>query len=134
MTFLLLVPTILAMVTLAAHYARYGFLSLAFVLVASLALLFFPKRWVARTMQVILVLAAIEWVTVLYDVASERAMDGRDSRKSGIILGGTAAFTLAAALLYQTPRLKKRYARDAGPTTPATPQAAAHPTSSESAV
>ncbi len=109
MTFLLLLPTVLAVITLAAHYARYGFLALAFVLVSSLALLFFPRRWVARTMQVLLVFATIEWVTVLYDVASERAMDGRDSRKSGIILGGTAAFTLAAAALYQTPRLKRRY-------------------------
>lgn len=140
MTLLFLLPTVLAMCTLAAHYARYGFLALAFVLVASLALLLFPKRWVARTMQVILVLAAIEWVTVLYDVASERAMDGRDSRKSGFILGGTAAFTLAAAALYQTPRLKRRYASSTtidptriDPTTPATPPAAAPPTSSGSA-
>lgn len=119
MTFLLLAPTIIALITLAAHFARYSLYPLSGALVALLALLLIPRRWVARTMQLVLLVAALEWVTVLYDVAQERAMDGRDARKSGIILGGTALFTLAAAALYQTPRLRKRYASPATPT-PAT--------------
>lgn len=110
MTFLFLLPTVLAFLTIGAHYARYGFYPVTAVLIGLLPLLFVPRRWVARTMQVILVLMAIEWVSVLYDVASERAMEGRDSKKSGFILGGTALFTLAAAGLYQTPRLRRRYA------------------------
>ena len=110
MTFLLLTPTVLALLTLAAHFARYGYYPLSFVLVMTLGLLIIPRRWVARTMQIVLCVAALEWTTVLYDVAQQRAMDGRDSRKSGFILGGTAAFTLLAAALYQTPRLRRRYA------------------------
>ncbi len=110
MTFVLLLPTILAMLTLGAHYARYGLYPLTFALIAMLGMLFIRRRWVARVMQVALCIAALEWGTVLYDVARERAADGRDSRKSGVILGGTALFTLLAAGLYQTPRLRRRYA------------------------
>ncbi len=110
MTFLLLTPTVLALLTLAAHFARYSFYPLSFVLVMLTGLLFIPRRWVARTMQIVLCFAVLEWTTVLYDVAQQRAMDGRDSRTSGFILGGTAAFTMLAAALYQTPRLRRRYA------------------------
>lgn len=118
MTFLLVLPTILALLTLAGHFLRYGLYPLTVVLVALLPLLLVERRWVARVMQVVLLIAALEWVTVLKDIATERAMDGRDSRKSGIILGGTALFTLGAAVLYQTPRLRRRYApREKAPRT-----------------
>ena len=120
MTFLFLMPTVVALLTLAAHFARYSFYPLSLVLVLMLGLLLIPRRWVSRTMQVVLCLAVLEWTTVLYDVAQQRAMDGRDARKSGVILGGTAAFTLLAAALYQTPRLRRRYATREAITTTAT--------------
>jgi hypothetical protein len=71
--------------------------------------LLIDQRWVARVMQVVLVFAAFEWVLVLRSVIQERVVDGRPYRKSVFILGGTAAFTLLAAGLYQTPRLRRRY-------------------------
>ncbi|MBL0169493.1 MAG: hypothetical protein IPP90_02030 [Gemmatimonadaceae bacterium] len=109
MTFLLVLPTILALLTLGAHFARYGLYPLTALLVALLPLLFIGRRWVARVMQVVLCIAAVEWVAVLNDLVTERVMEGQDYRKSVFILGGTALFTLAAALLYQTPRLRRRY-------------------------
>lgn len=109
MTFLLLLPTVLALLTLGAHYARYGLYPLTLFLLLMIGLLFVKRRWAARTLQVILCIAAFEWGGVLYDVARERAMEGRDARKSGIILGGTGLFTLLAAGLYQLPRLRRRY-------------------------
>ncbi|MCC6431985.1 MAG: hypothetical protein IT354_13825 [Gemmatimonadaceae bacterium] len=109
MTFLLLLPTVLALLTLGAHYARYGLYPLTLFLLLMIGLLFVKRRWAARTLQVILCIAAFEWGGVLYDVARERAMEGRDARRSGIILGGTGLFTLLAAGLYQTPRLRRRY-------------------------
>ncbi len=117
-TFLLVLPTILALLTLGAHYMRYSLYPLTLLLVLLIPLLLIERRWVARVMQVVLLVAAVEWVSVLRDVATERAMDGRDSRKSGIILGATALFTLGAAVLYQTPRLRRRYApREKAPRT-----------------
>jgi hypothetical protein len=109
MTFLLILPTILAVVTLGAHYLRYGLYPLTAVLVAVLPLLFIGRRWVARLMQVVLVIAAVEWVTVLNDIIKERVMEGQPYQKSVFILGGTALFTLFAAVLYQTPQLRRRY-------------------------
>jgi hypothetical protein len=109
MTFLLVLPTILALLTLGAHYLRYGLVPMALLLVVLGSLLLIDKRWVARLMQGVLLLAALEWILVLRSVIQERVVDGRPYRKSVFILGGTAAFTLLAAGLYQTPRLKRRY-------------------------
>lgn len=109
MTFLLVLPTVLALLTLGSHYFRYGLYPLSAVLVALLPLLLIKRRWVARLMQVVLCVAALEWVTVLNDIVKERLMEGQDYQKSVFILGGTALFTLIAAVLYQTPRLKRHY-------------------------
>lgn len=81
----------------------------ALLLLLLLSLLLLEMRWVARLMQVVLVLAAFEWILVLRGVIQERVVDGRPYRKSVFILGGTAVFTLLAAGLYQTPRLKAHY-------------------------
>jgi hypothetical protein len=113
LTFLLLLPTVLALLTLAAHYARYGLYPLTIGLVALLGLVLVRRRWAARVLQVVLCVAALEWGSVLYDVARERAADGRDARRTGRILGGTALFTLFAAGLYQTPRLRRRFSAPA---------------------
>jgi hypothetical protein len=109
MTFLLVLPTILAILTLGGHFLRYGLYPATIIFVGFLPLLVIDRRWVARTMQVVLVIAAIEWIGVLNDVTKEREMEGRSPVKSVFILGGTAAFTLFAAALYQTPRLKRRF-------------------------
>jgi hypothetical protein len=116
MTFVLLLPTILAILTLGGHFLRYGLYPATIVLVGLLFLLMIDRRWAARTMQVVLVIAAVEWIGVLNDVVKEREMEGRSPVKSVFILGGTAAFTLFAAALYQTPRLKRRFSNDPIPT------------------
>lgn len=86
-----------------------------------LPLLTIDRRWVARLKQVVLVLAAIEWIGVMSDVAREKAMEGRNPAKSIFILGGTALFTLVAAGLYQTQRLRQRYSNAPIPVPTSTP-------------
>jgi hypothetical protein len=121
MTFLLILPTILALLTLGAHFLRYGLYPISILLVGLLPLLMIDRRWVARLMQVVLVVAAIEWIGVMNDVAREKAMEGRSPAKSIFILGGTALFTLVAAGLYQTPRLRQRYSNTPIPVPTSTP-------------
>jgi|APMI01.1.fsa_nt_gi hypothetical protein len=118
MTFVLLLPTIIAILTLGGHFLRYGLYPVTIVLVGLLFLLMIDRRWAARTMQVVLVIAAVEWIGVLNDVVKEREMEGRSPVKSVFILGGTAAFTLLAAALYQTPRLKRRFSNEPIPIVP----------------
>jgi hypothetical protein len=108
-TFFLVLPTILALLTLGGHFLRYGLYPVTILLVGLLPLLMIDRRWVARLMQVVLLIAAVEWIGVLKDVTREKVMEGRSPVKSVFILGGTAAFTLLAAGLYQTPRLRRRY-------------------------
>jgi hypothetical protein len=109
MTFLLVLPTIIAFLTLGGHFLRYGLYPATILLVGLLPLLVIDRRWVARLMQIVLIIATIEWLGVLSDVTREKTMEGRSPVKSLFIHGGTAVFTLAAAGLYQTPRLRKRY-------------------------
>ena len=58
----LYVPVVLSLVVLGAHFMRYGdtlFVAGALLLIV---LLFVRQPWVARLMQVVLVLGALEWV------------------------------------------------------------------------
>ena len=103
------IPVVLSFVVLGAHYMRYGS-SLAVVGVAVLmALLFVRQPWVARLLQVALVLAAIQWVHTLYDLAQLRIAFGEPYTRLAVILGTVAAVTLCSALLFQSKELKKIY-------------------------
>jgi hypothetical protein len=112
MTFLLVLPSIVAVITLAAHYARFGAYFVSVLLLALLPLLLIDRKWVARMMEVVLALAALEWVLILVDVIGQRNIENRDFSKTAIILGATALFSLVSALLYETPRLRRRYHPD----------------------
>lgn len=106
---LLYIPIVLSFVVLGAHYLRYGS-SIAVVGVAVLMVLLFVRQsWVARLMQVALVLAAIQWVHTLYDLAQLRIAFGESPTRPVIILGTVAVVTFCSALLFQTKTLKDTY-------------------------
>jgi hypothetical protein len=126
MTFLLLLPTILASLIMAAHFLRAAgdpriqgaslLILLDYVLlILALALpllLLIPARLVRRIMQVYLTLAALDLLWTGYDIVQQRRASGDpDVVAPGVIMACVAAFCLLAATLYQTPRLKARYAR-----------------------
>jgi len=109
MTFLLYVPIILSLLVLGAHFLRYeSFIGVAVSLVL-IGLLFIRQLWVARLVQVALVLGAAEWVRTLIALAQARAAMGQPATRMIIILGVVAAVTLCSALLFQSTRLKKMY-------------------------
>ena len=57
-------------------------------------LLFVPRTWSARLLQLGLVLGAGEWVWTLASVAQVRQMMGGPWIRMAVILGVVAAFTL----------------------------------------
>jgi len=88
---------------------RYGN-SLGVVGAAVLIVLLFVRQpWVARLMQVVLVLGAIGWVYTLYDLAQVSVAFGEPYTGLVIILGTVAAVTLCSALLFQSKELKRIY-------------------------
>ena len=91
---------------------RVGAPYLMVVPLAVLVLLFWPKRWIARLAQVTLVVGALEWLRAMAGYVSVRMELGMPWTRLAIILGGVALFTLLSALVFQIPRLRRRYQLD----------------------
>jgi hypothetical protein len=96
---LLYVPVVLSLVILGAHFLRYG---------NSTGV----RPWVARLMQVVLILGALEWLRTLYELAQVRAALDQPFTRMSIILGVVAAVTFCSALLFQSQALKRIYRLD----------------------
>jgi len=109
---LIYVPVVLSLVILGAHFMRYdNSIGVAGSLLL-IALLIVRRPWVARTMQVVFILGALEWVRTLYELVQERAAYGQPFGRMMVILGIIAAVTFCSALLFQSPPLKKIYRLD----------------------
>lgn len=109
MSGLQLLPVILSLTILAAHFFRAGNLPMVVVAFVLLGLLVIRRRWVARLIQVALMLGAVEWARTLVTIASMRARAGEPVRRLIIILGCVSLATAASAFVFQTARLKARY-------------------------
>lgn len=109
---LLYVPVVLSILVLGAHFLRGGSMIAVFVALVLIGLLFLRRPWVARLVQAVLVLGALEWLRTMYELAQIRAMLGQPYGRMLVILGIVAAVTLCSALLFQTPALKDVYRID----------------------
>jgi hypothetical protein len=106
---LLYIPVVLSFLVLGAHFLRDGKSIGVFVALILILLLFVRRPWVARLVQVALVLGALEWLRTMYELAQIRAMHGLPYGRMLAILGIVAAVTLCSALFFQTRALKDVY-------------------------
>lgn len=105
----LYVPVVLSLVVLGAHFMRYGDTIFVVGALVLIALLFVRQPWVARLMQVVLVLGALEWLHTLYGLVQMRAALGEPYSRMLIILASVAAITACSALVFQSKTLKRVY-------------------------
>jgi hypothetical protein len=108
-TVLLLLPVVLSLAVLGAHFFRAGSTAGVAAAVLLLLLVAVPRRWGARVVQIALLAGAVEWVRTLVRLARERAAAGQPAARLVVILGGVALVTALSALLYMTPTLRRRY-------------------------
>jgi len=109
MTALLYIPIVLSLVALGAHFLRYGNDLGVTAAVVLIGLLFLRRAWVARLVQVALVLGTIEWLWTMYTLVQMRAVQGAPATRMVLILGAVALVAFGSALLFQTKRLKRAY-------------------------
>jgi hypothetical protein len=109
MNVLRLVPVILSAVLLAAHFSRANQTGLAIVCLLFPFLLLIKRRWVAIVFQVLLLLAAMEWIQTTLRIVHIRQSNGEAWTRLVIILGSVALFTALAALVFETKKLKQRF-------------------------
>ena len=108
---LLYIPVVLSLVALGAHFMRYGNSIGVFAALLLIGLLFIRRPWVARLMQVVLVLGTLEWLRTMYELGHMRALHGQPYGRMLVILGVVAAVTLLAALLFESKWLRQIYGR-----------------------
>lgn len=104
-----LFPVVLSLVVLGAHFLRAGNISLLAAVVVLLALLAVRRPWAARTLQVALVIGALEWCRTLFSLALERIARGEPVVRLVIILGAMAMVTVMSSLLFETATLRRLY-------------------------
>lgn len=109
MVLLRLMLPILACVLLAAHFFRADQLALAVASALLPLLLAVPRAWAARTMQVALVIGAIEWLRTLAEFAAVRISMGQPVLRLVAILVAVALFTAASALVFRSAGMRARY-------------------------
>ena len=109
MSVLALLPVGLSILVLAAHFFRAGHFVLFAAALALLALTAIRKPWAARTLQVVLVLGAFEWVRTMFRFVSERQLEGRPFMRLAVILTAVALLSALSALLFRTKALRARY-------------------------
>ena len=104
-----LLPVVLSLLVLAAHFLRSGgAVAVLFVLMV-MGLLLVRRGWVSRVVQVVLVVGFLEWVRTLMVLISVRRAAGESWTRMAIILGTVAMITLASALIFRLPAVKRRY-------------------------
>jgi hypothetical protein len=106
-----LLPAILSALLMAAHFLRAGHLGLVLLCLAAPLLLLVPRRWAGVLIQVLLVLAAAEWLRTMAAIIVERQQRGEPFRAVIYILGSVALWNVVAALIFFLPAPRRRYGR-----------------------
>ena len=109
MNLIRLLPVILSFLLLGAHFYRSGNVILTSLCIAVLLLLILRKHWVPRLFQVLLALAALEWLWTLYGMAAMRIAWNQPWTRLAVILIGVALFTLLSSLVFRNDRLRTFY-------------------------
>ena len=109
MTALYLLPAILSVLLLAAHFLRESNFLVVVGLLALLPVLAWRARWVAVLARCTLWLGALVWLFTLVRLAAFRLRLGEPWLRMALILGGVAAFTALSALVFSAPILRAWY-------------------------
>ncbi|MBI5196694.1 MAG: hypothetical protein HZA10_10295 [Nitrospirae bacterium] len=109
MNFIKLLPVILSLLLLGAHFLRGRLWVLVLTAVIMLVFLLIRRRWSARLVQIFLVIGGLEWVRTLISLAEMRQAEGGPWMRLAIILGGVAVFTICSALVFRFKSLRERY-------------------------
>jgi uncharacterized membrane protein len=107
--FIQLIPVIISMLLIAAHFLRANNIYLVAVCFILLLGLLVRAPLPAKVMQGTLVISTIEWIRTAYTIVSVRMQIGLPWTRLAVILGAVACFTLTSGLVFFSKTLKERY-------------------------
>ncbi len=99
MRFLRILPTLISVLLLGAHFLRTGNIAIVLMVLASPLLLRVRPPFGGYAMKVFLVFATIEWIRTSVVLFQMREALGEPWIRMVVILGSVAAFTAGSALL-----------------------------------
>ena len=114
MPFKRLLPAVLSLLIIAAHFYRAEWPFLVPVCAGLIALLFVRLAWVPGVVALALALGTGEWLRTLLLLASDRIATGQPYARLVVILIAVALFTLLAALSVWSPQVRRWYAGGSG--------------------
>jgi hypothetical protein len=104
-----LLPVLLSILLLGAHFFRAGDMVLVIVVLSGIIILLIPRPWAARIIQIGLVIGGIEWIRTLVNLVKLRQAMGASWHLLVLILGPVAVLTICSSLVFKLKALKKRY-------------------------
>jgi len=104
-----LVPVVLSLLVLGAHFLRAGNVSAVVVVLVLLGLLAVRRPWAARVVQIGLALGTVEWVWTLWRLVGARGAAGEPAVRLAAILGAVTLVTGLSALIFQSRTLRRVY-------------------------
>lgn len=102
-------PVFISFLLIGAHFLRTGLYFIVILIIAIPFILLIKKMWVARTIQLLLILASLEWIRTIFISIEERQAYGEQWTRMAIILGSVAVFTAVSSLVFLFRSLKIRY-------------------------
>jgi len=109
MNFIKLLPVIVSMLLLGAHFFRAGYAVLVLGFAVMPLLLLIRRPWVPWLIRTVLILGGIEWFRTLMVFKRLRQAVGMPWERLALILGGVAVFTVCSALVFRFSSLRQRY-------------------------
>jgi ABC-type methionine transport system permease subunit len=104
-----LLPVVLALAILVAHFYRAAAWVPFGVTIALLPLLFIRAPWAARVLQAALAIGAIEWLRTAAALIAVRQSLGQPYTRLALILGAVALATGLCALIFQWRPVRTRF-------------------------
>ncbi len=112
MNLIKLLPVIVSLLLMAAHFYRAGLLPVAALVLVVPCMLFVPQRWVVRTIQALLVVGSIKWIVTLLKLVSMRQAMNMPWIRLALILGSVSMITFGSIFIFRLKSLRVRYKLD----------------------
>jgi hypothetical protein len=115
MTVLRLVPAVLSLLLLAAHFYRAGLLPVAIVIIISCLMLAVRREWSLKIARLLLFAGGLEWIRTTIMLTSMRQAAGAPWMRLAFILGVVIIVCYASLILLYSGPVKRMFkVEDAG--------------------
>jgi len=112
MNLIKLLPVIISLFLMGAHFYRAGLMPAAVIVSVVPILLFVPHRWVVRIIQALLGIGSIEWIITLSRLVSRRQALGMPWIRLALILGSVSMIAFGSIFMFRLKSLRTRYKLD----------------------